>query len=80
MKRNTSFKPSRHLSGSIFGDMPGCVKSQFYEGQIQENCIITYFQAACRETRLFGKFKWHAHGWADDAIIRQNLIKIMAYY
>ena len=55
--------------------MPGCVKSQFYEGQIQENCIITYFQAACRVTRLFGKFKWHEHGWADDAITRQNLIK-----
>ena len=27
MKRNTSFKLSRHLSGSIFGNMRVCVKS-----------------------------------------------------
>ena len=38
---------------------------------------LYYYLFSCCLPRnvLFGKFKWHAHGWADDAITRQNLLK-----
>ena len=42
--------------------------------------VLLIFKLPAEKHVLFGKFKWHARGWADDAITRQNLIKIMAYY
>ena len=38
--------------------------------------VLLIFKLPAEKHVLFGKFKWHAHGWADDAITRQNLIKI----
>ena len=37
--------------------------------------LLLIFKLPAEKHVLFGKFKWHAHGWADDAITRQNLLK-----
>ena len=40
-----------------------------------KNLLLPTFKLPAEKHALFGKFKWHAHGWADDAITRQNLLK-----
>ena len=37
--------------------------------------VLLIFKLPAEKHVLFGKFKWHAHGWADDAITRQKLDK-----
>ena len=48
-------------------------------GRSRKIVLLLIFKLPAEKHVLFGKLKWHAHGWADDAITRQNLIKIMAY-
>ena len=45
-------------------------------GRSRKIVLLLIFKLPAEKHVLFGKFKWHAHGWADDAITRQNLIKI----
>ena len=44
-------------------------------GRSRKIVLLLIFKLPAEKHVLFGKFKWHAHGWADDAITRQNLVK-----
>ena len=49
-------------------------------GRSRKIVLLLIFKLPAEEHVLLRKFKWHAHGWADDAITRQNLIKILTWW
>ena len=78
-KWNVTHRFSLHVTDQVlFSVICVCAKCHpSTRGGSRKIVWLLIFKLPAEEHVSLGKFKCHEHGWADDAITRQNLIKIL---
>ena len=82
-KWNVTHRFSFHVTYKVlFSAICVCVLNLILLRGVDPGKLFYYLFSSClpRNTFYLGNLSDNAHGWADDAITRQNLIKIMAYW